>query len=75
MSGFARTLQRTSPRRQRIREAVAEMLCLEDVSARVMRERDPFDVDDRCEFNATGHQTIVSCGEAVCFHCARIFWK
>ena len=75
MSVFARGLQPTSPRIERVRRTVSEMLCLEDVSARVMRERDPFNVDDPCPVNPTGHQTIVSCGEIVCWHCARIFWS
>ena len=75
MSGFLRTMQRPSPRRERIKQTVTEFLCLEDVSARISRERDPFNVDDPCPVNPTGHQTIVSCGEIVCWHCARIFWS
>lgn len=43
--------------------------------AQIERERDPFNLADPCPFNPTGHQTIVSCGEIVCWHCARIFWR
>lgn len=75
MSGFLRTMRPVSRRGDRFVEKLAEFLCLEDVSARVNRERDPFDVEDRCPRNATGHQPITSCGESVCFHCSRIFWK
>lgn len=56
-------------------DRVTQMLCLEDVSARVCREADPFNIADSCPVNPNGHQTVVSCGEVVCWHCARIFWR
>lgn len=75
MSGFHRGTQRSLPRREYIRDKVTEILCLEDVSARTMREADPFLVADPCPCSPRGHQTIVSCGEVVCWHCAKIFWR
>jgi len=33
---------------------------------------DPFAIAHDC-LNPTGHRPIPSCGEIVCFHCARIF--
>ncbi len=41
----------------------------------IVEPRDPFNVVDRCPVNETGHQPIVSCGEIVCAHCARIIWR
>jgi hypothetical protein len=35
---------------------------------------DPFGLDHDC-VNPNGHQPIPSCGEVVCFHCARIIWS
>lgn len=43
--------------------------------ASVMGEIDPFQVDDRCPFNATGHGYTGSCGEVVCAHCAKVAWR
>jgi hypothetical protein len=42
--------------------------------AQVMREQDPFGIALSCT-NPAGHQPIASCGEIVCCHCARIFWR
>lgn len=42
--------------------------------ATVMREQDPFGIALHCT-NPAGHQPIASCGEIVCAHCARIFWR
>lgn len=44
-------------------------------SASVMRAVDPFQVDDLCPFNATGHAFAGSCGDVVCVHCARVAWR
>ena len=35
---------------------------------------DPFELDHDC-INPAGHQPVPSCGEVVCFHCARIIWS
>lgn len=75
MSGFHRGRPAQGLTRAAVSEQVAQFLCLEDISARANRERDPFNVADPCPVNPTGHQTIVSCGEVVCWHCARIFWR
>ena len=63
---------------QRIRQApiaaMAKIMCLEDVSARIAREADPFGVDDVCPVNPVGHhEPIVTVEDVVCWHCARIF--
>lgn len=42
--------------------------------ATIMREQDPFGLELHCT-NAGGHQPIASCGEIVCCHCARVFWR
>lgn len=72
--GYARTLQPAPPPIViAIDEAVdAHLERLIDLH---FLPRDPFNVADRCPFNATGHQTIVSCGDVVCCHCAKVFWK
>lgn len=75
MSGFVRGLQFPSPRLERIKQTVTEIMCLEDVTARVNAIRDPFGVDDPCPVSPNGHRAISSCGEVVCWHCAKIFWS
>jgi len=42
--------------------------------ARVIREQDPFGLAHGCT-NPAGHQPAASCGEIVCVHCGRIFWR
>lgn len=42
---------------------------------RSMPPRDPFNVADRCLVNPTGHDGTMSCGEVVCPHCSRVFWR
>lgn len=41
----------------------------------ILQGRDPFRVADPCPFNAGGHDPITSCGETVCCHCAKVFWR
>lgn len=36
---------------------------------------DPFNIDNACPFNATGHDPIATCRDIVCCHCAKVFWK
>lgn len=77
MSGFYRTgaQRQHTVRVLQAQRAAASILCLEDISARVRREADPFRCDDPCPVNPAGHRTIASCGEVVCWHCAKIFWS
>lgn len=42
--------------------------------ARIEREQDPFGIALSCT-NPAGHQPTASCGEIVCVHCARVFWR
>lgn len=35
---------------------------------------DPFLIDHDC-LNPSGHDAIASCGEIVCCHCAKVFWR
>lgn len=68
-------MQPAAPRRPIVIASLVDILNLETVSARVKREVDPFLVDDPCPMNPTGHKPIASCGEVVCWHCAKIFWR
>lgn len=56
------------------RGAPAEMLVTLDDLADVIRQADPFLIAHDCS-NPTGHDPIASCGEVVCAHCARVFWR
>lgn len=40
----------------------------------VVRTVDPFGVEHNC-LNPAGHDPIASCGEIVCCHCAKVFWR
>jgi len=35
---------------------------------------DPFLIDHGCD-NPQGHEAIATCGEIVCRHCAKVFWR
>jgi hypothetical protein len=52
---------------------IVRLVTREDV-ARIEREQDPFGIALHCT-NPAGHQPIASCGEIVCAHCARVFWR
>lgn len=72
--GFHRTVQPDPPPitisiDQAVEDQIAQLIDIHSAA------RDPFNVADRCEFNPTGHQTIVSCGDVVCCHCAKVFWR
>lgn len=43
----------------------------EEIVAAALASADPFELDHDC-INPAGHQPVPSCGEVVCFHCARI---
>lgn len=43
-------------------------------AAFIARTSDPFNVDNSC-IAPQGHEPMASCGEIVCAHCARIFWR
>lgn len=45
-----------------------------EIAVATLASADPFDLDHDC-VNPSGHQPITSCGEVVCFHCARIIWS
>lgn len=72
MTGFTRTPQ---PRALSRAEAVAAIhpVAIEAVAA-VMAAQDPFLIDHDC-INPAGHDAIASCGEVVCRHCAKVFWR
>lgn len=55
-----------------IREHVGALMASE--AAFIARTVDPFNVDNDC-INPAGHEPMASCGEVVCAHCARIFWR
>lgn len=40
----------------------------------VMAAQDPFRLDHDC-ISPSGHDVIASCGEIVCRHCAKVFWR
>ena len=46
----------------------------EEIAAAALASADPFELDHDC-INPAGHQPVPSCGEVVCFHCARIIWS
>lgn len=61
--GMMEIIERTT-----VREPLAE-----EIAAAALASADPFEIDHDC-INPRGHQPIPSCGEVVCFHCARIIW-
>lgn len=71
--GFARTPQRHVI--DRARGAPFEALITAEDLAIVIREADPFLIPDNICLNPAGHLPIAACGEVVCAHCARIFWR
>ena len=42
--------------------------------ATVLAEQDPFRIANDC-VDPAGHFPIAACGEVVCAHCGRIFWR
>ena len=46
----------------------------DEIAAAALASADPFELDHDC-INPAGHQPVPSCGEVVCFHCARIIWS
>ncbi|EJN07918.1 hypothetical protein PMI42_07448 [Bradyrhizobium sp. YR681] len=42
--------------------------------ARILAEQDVFLIESDC-VNPAGHGAVSSCGEVVCPHCAKVFWR
>lgn len=73
--GYDRQIQRPALDRSQVIDIVARFIG-EETIAQIARESDPFHIDDPCPMNAGApHRPIASCGEYVCWHCAKIFWK
>lgn len=36
---------------------------------------DPFNIENACPFNPTGHDYIAACGDVVCCHCSKVVWS
>lgn len=70
--GFPRNIQ---PPPQRDLTTIVIRRLIAEQAAFVARRADPFGIDDPCPLNPTGHQPHSSCGETVCFHCAKVFWR
>lgn len=69
MSGYSRTGAAV-----RKIEVVVDLIPQSEI-VRVKREHsDPFGLAFHC-LNPAGHQPTASCGEIVCVHCARVFWR
>lgn len=49
-------------------------LATEADARRIAREQDLFGIELHCT-DIGGHRPIASCGEIVCAHCARVFWR
>jgi len=61
--------------RDGVKAAVISFIAAEEI-ALVERAFDPFEVDDPCPLNAgRPHRAIASCGEVVCRHCSKVFWR
>jgi hypothetical protein len=73
MSGFTRQGRRPARSRAEIAAVVSTFLSAEDLGL-VQRTQDPFGLDHDC-INPGGHDAIASCGEIVCVHCAKVFWR
>lgn len=59
--------------RSAARGGVVRVVTREEI-ARIEREQDPFGIELHCT-DIGGHRPIASCGEIVCAHCARVFWR
>lgn len=74
--GFNRGLQidtATSVRRQ-VSSRVKDLIPLAEIAQAMAEATEPFSIEIIC-LNPAGHDAIASCGEIVCPHCARIFWR
>ena len=36
---------------------------------------DPFNIDNACPFNPSGHDFISACGDVVYCHCSKVVWS
>lgn len=73
MTAFARRPRPEVIRHAEGRPSVIHLATDED-ARRIAAEQDPFGIELHCT-NPAGHQPIASCGEIVCCHCARVFWR
>jgi len=71
--GFHRERQPPALARAGITAAVLELLTAQDV-AEAIGPADPFRLVHDC-INPAGHDAIAACGEVVCCHCAKVFWR
>lgn len=72
MSGFTRTKQpQPLTRAQAI--AILQPRATEEIAA-ILAGQDVFGIDHDC-LNPAGHDAIASCGDVVCPHCAKVFWR
>jgi hypothetical protein len=73
-TGLLRQHQPIPLNRREVRCVVIDFVA-EQEAARIARGLDPFGIDDPCPANPAGHHPHASCGEVVCVHCERIFWR
>lgn len=72
MSGFTRNRQPQALTRAQA-AAILQPIAAEEI-ARIISEQDVFALDHDC-LNPSGHDAIASCGDVVCPHCSRVFWR
>lgn len=73
--GFYRQGQPAALTRTQVVDLVTITIAAQDLGF-VSRSQDPFGIDDPCNMSPSGmHQPFASCGEVVCFHCAKVFWR
>jgi hypothetical protein len=71
--GFHRHRQPEALNRVQATAAVMNFITEHEIAS-VFAAQDPFVLDHDC-VNPSGHDPIASCGEVVCRHCARVFWR
>lgn len=72
MSGFTRTRQ-PQPLTRAQALAILQPIASEEI-ATILAQQDVFQLDHDC-LNPAGHDAIASCGDVVCPHCAKVFWR
>jgi len=73
MSGFNRGSQPLAFSPASLMPVVSRFVTEQEIGA-IMRAEDPFHVGHDC-IHPNGHEAIASCGEVVCYHCAKVFWR
>lgn len=71
--GFNRTPQPQALSRAQAVTLISSFVAEREI-AQVLREQDVFLIENDC-VNPKGHGAISSCGEVVCPHCAKVFWR